>query len=656
MKKITYNPSYFLRTSPFSLLALFFIFLCSSFHSSAETYLSADLVSGKKGDLVQIPIFFETNETIVGADILINFDPDGLELGDILAGSSISNHEIYDDQSVSGELKITILSMTNDSLSDGNLSSLSFLLLRDYDQPATAVSVDLSESLLISKSSTPFETKPILPITDLTLSFPEESTEDTFAINREIQFSLDSDGSLTNYSWSIGEDQENSLEGNSSFAYTFNQPGVYLITINASNQYGNLEKTFEINIQDYLWHSDSVDLGNGWKSFDWFGYFYSVPDSNWIYHQHLGWLYLSGNTVDSTWIWSEIWGWGWTNFSVYPYFALSSGDWLYYLKDSSSPIRFYDYGLKSWAQFDLANYFNLKVSINKSSGGSTFGPSKFYLGDNVALIAKPSPGFVFSGWEGDFKSGVNPLVIEKPSSDITLSAKFISTSELITDGVSAINLSHLTHLNSEEKQKAISQVLLLGYSEYVDSGDASVFDLFSTDSSNLDPNLFKASFTGESASIRHSHMDIDNQTDRIEFLINNSRKLGSVHYSGTEEIRSVNCAVLEINASKEHFEKRWLAQDEEGNVWLIQSEVNNKKTQTLPTVILPNEISSDWKSWPSGYGVPSDSSVLTDFPFDLRPFTSKVVQNCLAISLNRTHFEEQKEVYSPGKGLVKISK
>ena len=655
MKKITYNPLYFLRTSPFSLFALFFIFLSNSFHASGGTYLSADLVSGKKGDLVQIPIFFETNETIVGADILINFDPDDLELGDILAGNSISNHEIYDDQSVSGELKITILSMTNDSLSDGNLSSLSFLLLRDYDQPTNAVTVDLSESLLISKTSTPFETKPILPITDLTLSFPQESSADTFAINREIQFSLDSDGSLTNYSWSIA-DQENSLEGNSSFAYTFNQPGVHLITINASNQYGILEKTFEINIQNYLWHSDSVDLGNGWRSFDWFGHFYSVPDSNWIYHEHLGWLYLSGNTVDSTWMWSEIWGWGWTNFSVYPYLALSSGDWLYYLKGSSSPIRFYDYGLKSWAEFDFANYFTVKVSNNKNNVGSTFGPSKFYLGDNVALVAKPSSGFVFAGWEGDFKSGINPLVIKKPSSNITLSAKFVSISELINDGVSTINLSHLTHLNAEEKQTAISQVLLLGYSEYVDSGDASVFDLFSNDSSNLDPNLLKASFTSESSSIRHSHLDIDNQSDKIEFLVNNSRRVGSVRFSGTEEIRSVNCAVMEINASRDHFEKRWLAQDEEGNVWLINSEVNNKTTQTVPTVILPNEISSNWKSWPSSYGVPSDSSVLTDFPFNIRPFTSKVVKNCLAISLNRTHFEEQKEVYSPGKGLVKISK
>ena len=655
MKKITYNPLYFLRSSPFSLFALFFIFLSNSFHASGGTYLSADLVSGKKGDLVQIPIFFETNETIVGADILINFDPDDLELGDILAGNSISNHEIYDDQSVSGELKITILSMTNDSLSDGNLSSLSFLLLRDYDQPTNAVTVDLSESLLISKTSTPFETKPILPITDLTLSFPQESSADTFAINREIQFSLDSDGSLTNYSWSIA-DQENSLEGNSSFAYTFNQPGVHLITINASNQYGILEKTFEINIQNYLWHSDSVDLGNGWRSFDWFGHFYSVPDSNWIYHEHLGWLYLSGNTVDSTWMWSEIWGWGWTNFSVYPYLALSSGDWLYYLKGSSSPIRFYDYGLKSWAEFDFANYFTVKVSNNKNNVGSTFGPSKFYLGDNVALVAKPSSGFVFAGWEGDFKSGINPLVIKKPSSNITLSAKFVSISELINDGVSTINLSHLTHLNAEEKQKAISQVLLLGYSEYVDSGDASVFDLFSNDSSNLDPNLLKASFTSESSSIRHSHLDIDNQSDKIEFLVNNSRRVGSVRFSGTEEIRSVNCAVMEINASRDHFEKRWLAQDEEGNVWLINSEVNNKTTQTVPTVILPNEISSNWKSWPSSYGVPSDSSVLTDFPFNIRPFTSKVVKNCLAISLNRTHFEEQKEVYSPGKGLVKISK
>ena len=272
------------------------------------------------------------------------------------------------------------------------------------------------------------------------------------------------------------------------------------------------------------------------------------------------------------------------------------------------------------------------------------------------MVAKPSSGFVFAGWEGDFKSGINPLVIKKPSSNITLSAKFVSISELINDGVSTINLSHLTHLNAEEKQKAISQVLLLGYSEYVDSGDASVFDLFSNDSSNLDPNLLKASFTSESSSIRHSHLDIDNQSDKIEFLVNNSRRVGSVRFSGTEEIRSVNCAVMEINASRDHFEKRWLAQDEEGNVWLINSEVNNKTTQTVPTVILPNEISSNWKSGPSSYGVPSDSSVLTDFPFNIRPFTSKVVKNCLAISLNRTHFEEQKEVYSPGKGLVKISK
>jgi PKD repeat protein len=650
MKKITYNPLYFLRSSPVSLLALFFIFLCNSFHASADTYLSADLVSGKKGDLVQIPIFFETNETIVGADILINFDPNDLELGDILAGNSISNHEIYDDQSVSGELKITILSMTNDSLSDGNLSSLSFLLLRDYDQPTTAITVDLSQSLLISKSSTPFETKPILPITDLTLSFPQESSADTFAINREIQFSLDSDGSLENYSWSIG-DQENSLDGNTSFAYTFNQPGVYLITINASNQYGNLRKTFEINIQDHLWHSDSADLGNGWRSFDWFGYFYSVPNSNWIYHEHLGWLYLSGNTVDSTWIWSEIWGWGWTNFSVYPYLALSSGDWLYYLKGSSSPIRFYDYGLKSWAQFDFANLFTVKVSNN--NGGTAIGPSNFYLGDNVAFVARPNPGFVFAGWEGDIKSGVNPLLIEKPTSNISLSAKFVSISELINDGVSAINLSHL---NNEEKQKAVSQLLLLGYSEYVDSGDASVFDLFSDNSSSFGSQVFNSSFTNESSSIKHSHFDINKQSDKIEFLVDNSRRIGSVYFSGKEQIGSVNCAVLEINASKEHFEKRWLAQDSKGNVWLIQSEVNNKKTQTLPTVILPYKISSNWKSWSSGFGIPSDFSLLTDYPFSIRPFTFKVAQNCLAISLNRTHFEEQKEVYSPDKGLVKISK
>jgi len=597
------------------------IFLSFVYQLHGETYLSADLVVGESGEVIQVPILFDTNDSIVGADIVLKFDSEGVELGEILPGNSISNHEIYDDQSTPGELKITILSMTNDYLTEGNLSILSFFLLKDYNQSTDVVSVDLSQSILVSKSASPFS---ILPFpAELPIETAPDSEQPPVETNEDNQSSQSS-----------------------------NNPDSTLITIEAEKQEEN-EKPIAKDYQNNNWALDSVDFGNGWRAFDWFGNFFQVDDSNWMYHEYLGWLYRSGDTIASTWLWSEIWGWVWTSYEAYPYLALSSGDWLFYLKDSSNPIRYYDYGLEKWSQFDPAHRFTVILESDRSNGGITFGPSHFYLGENVSLVAKPKSGFVFSGWNGDVKSGVNPLVIEKPNSNISVTAKFVSISELINDGLSAINLSHL---NAEEKQKAISQLLLLGYSEYVDSGDASHFDLFSDNSSTFGSKVFNSSFTNESSSIKHSHFDINNQSDRIEFLVNNSKRVGSVYFSGTEEIRSVNCAILEINASKDHFEKRWLAQDEKGNVWLIQSEVNDQTVQTIPTVILPQEISLNWKSWPSGFSVPSDFSVLTDFPFRIRPFTFKVVQNCLAISLNRTHFEEQKEVYSPGKGLVKISK
>ena len=96
------------------------------------------------------------------------------------------------------------------------------------------------------------------------------------------------------------------------------------------------------------WDIDAQDLGSGWKSFDWFGSFYDNTDTPWIYHEHLGWLYRSGETVDDTWLWSEHWDWSWTSDLIYPYLAKSNLDWIYYLPNSQNPVRFYDYGLSQW--------------------------------------------------------------------------------------------------------------------------------------------------------------------------------------------------------------------------------------------------------------------------------------------------------------------
>jgi len=587
-----------------------------------ETYISTGLVEGESGEVIQVPVLFETNDSIVATDIVFKFDSDGLELGEIQAGNSISNHEIYDDQSTPGELKITILSMTNDFLADGNLSILSFSLLKDYTQPTEVVSVDLSESLLVSKSATPFTISPKIE------ELPIDPNED-----------------------------------NSSTPSSPDNPDSNLVTIDAGDQDADEEPSEKLP-QEHMWDLDFYDLGNGWRAFDWFGNYYQVSNSSWIYHQHLGWLYRSGDSIASTWLWSEIWGWIWTNYEAFPYLALSSGDWLYYLKGSSSPIRYYDYGLKKWSQFDFANRFNIDLSIDGNTGGKAYGPTMFNLGDTIALVAQPSPGYIFSGWKGDYKSDRNPLLLQNIDKDFSIEANFLSISELANLGFSA---AHLNHLNEEEKQKAVSQVLLLGQSEYLDSGDAPVFDLFSpknnTASSQLELDLYnnkqerkEGVFSKNSSSINHSHLSLNNQSEKIEFFMNNSKSVGIVQFIGKEDLNSVHCSIMEINASKEHFEKRWIAQDEGGNVWLIQSSINERIQQTNPTIILPKEISSGWKSWPNGFLVPNDFCILTDFPFSIRPFTLEGFQDCLAISLHRTYVNEQFEVYSPDKGLVKISK
>jgi len=647
----------------FTIFIFGLVLTCSNSTVSAETYLSADLVRGNKDEVVQIPVFFETNETVVGADIIIIFDEEEVQLGEILAGNSISNHDIYDDQSTPGELKLTILSMTNEPLSDGNLSLLSFLLLKDYSEPTDAVTVDLTESLLISQSATPFNVSPISPVTDISLNFPLEPNGDTFAIDREIQFSAETDGTLTSYRWNMG-DQESFIESNSSLAYTYEKPGVYLVTVEASNQYGQFLKSFEITVQDHLWDYDSDDLGYGWKSFEWFGTFFSQSNSNWIYHEDLGWLFRYGETIDTTWIWSEIWGWGWTNYNVFPYLIHSSGDWLFYLKGSSNPIRYYDYGLKSWLDDSGVKNFQTNVTVGSNGGGQTVGINKYYHGDNVAIVAKPANGYVFSGWEGDYNSGLNPLLIIKPEKDVSIQAKFVAINDLFKFGPSVLNLNHLS---PEVAEKAVSKVLLKGNSEYLYSGDALEFELFSEGMNTNDATLsdgasnptltdFSGVFGENSAQIKHTHLSLSYEKKKFEFLLEGIRKLGYYKFTKSDIVDSIECSIMEVNATLEHSEKRWLSQDIAGNVWLIQSEVNGQLTQKHPTILLPFNIADSWKSWPDGFAVPADFCLGIKHSFSFRSLDSQISENCWAFILHRSKMNGQNEIYSPSHGLVKISK
>jgi hypothetical protein len=89
------------------------------------------------------------------------------------------------------------------------------------------------------------------------------------------------------------------------------------------------------------------DYGSGWKSLDWFGYYYE-HHSGWIYHNKLGWLYRVSTGTDSIWLWQDNLGWLWTKRNVYPYFYdAKTGAWMYFRSTESLPM-FYHYVTKTW--------------------------------------------------------------------------------------------------------------------------------------------------------------------------------------------------------------------------------------------------------------------------------------------------------------------
>tara|TARA_B100001093_G_scaffold175973_1_gene168792 strand:- start:3563 stop:4534 length:972 start_codon:yes stop_codon:yes gene_type:complete len=89
------------------------------------------------------------------------------------------------------------------------------------------------------------------------------------------------------------------------------------------------------------WEQNITDLGNSWYYVDWFGHFFSTSapsefgEGNWIYHIHLGWVFISSEAFTSVWIYSDnLQDWMWTSNETYPYTNVHSNSdfpkWLYF--------------------------------------------------------------------------------------------------------------------------------------------------------------------------------------------------------------------------------------------------------------------------------------------------------------------------------------
>lgn len=158
----------------FILLTLGTFFSISQ--SSGETFLSLEPLSGEAGQVVDVPVYFFSDDPIVGAEFVLKYDPASLKVGSINKGSSIDDHEIFDDQDTEGEIKMTVLSMKNKPLSSGNLTVISFSLLQNLEAGDDNLVLE-ENALLVSATGETFEYQDI-PATGT--DYDEDGIDDGF--------------------------------------------------------------------------------------------------------------------------------------------------------------------------------------------------------------------------------------------------------------------------------------------------------------------------------------------------------------------------------------------------------------------------------------------------------------------------------------------
>jgi len=90
-------------------------------------------------------------------------------------------------------------------------------------------------------------------------------------------------------------------------------------------------------------------LTQGWEHQPWFGAYYPAPDSHWLYHWQLHWLYQPPNqTIDSLWLWHPNQGWLWTSDTSYPWlYSHNLESWLYFDAQQQEK-RLYVYNAALW--------------------------------------------------------------------------------------------------------------------------------------------------------------------------------------------------------------------------------------------------------------------------------------------------------------------
>ena len=170
---------------------------------------------------------------------------------------------------------------------------------------------------------------------------------------------VDADGDGIQYSISSGNPDAD-LDGK--VAFSLNAAGQLLLEDPDELPLFSDEISVGVHMADGKGLSGTVDitvrLGNalaleaetaeeaGWKRSSWLGHFYANTAS-WVYHESLGWLYVSKDGAEGYWLWSANQNaWLWTSSGAYPYFYKHAADWLYL--DAGSTNKMYDFSTDQW--------------------------------------------------------------------------------------------------------------------------------------------------------------------------------------------------------------------------------------------------------------------------------------------------------------------
>ena len=461
----------------------------------------------------------------------------------------------------------------------------------------------------------------------------------------------------------------------SSFNLHFSQIGTSLTSPNKEGiGWASIgDQLLPVNISAKLKRAESVHLAyplsgwsqehntSGWKASEWLGAYKTYPDS-WIYHAAMGWVYIQQNAIDSIWIWQEEIGWVWTNSSVFPcLFQENPKGWLSLDPASSYPTLVYDFSNLVW--FELGRpWKSISLIADPTAGGTISAPTRFRKGDDLSIVAKPNSGYVFTGWDGDHDGNQNPLVLNKENRNLKLTAHFTPLSESISQGINSPTFDHLQ--TNELKKQAQLELALFGKSDLISTGQSETFQ-FST-GGNKETKLLVALgmessnnlvgvFEQGSSVLTHPLFSWQAGDNKAVDLDGENRGIVQVKVLDNEVARGVECTVLELTYPDMQVEKKWLAQDNLENIWLVESTLNNQPLQHKPTFLLPNILEKEWQSWSPMFAVPLDHSIILDYPKSIRTQNYGLVDESVTLYLERKNRPGQSESYAPGLGLIQVS-